>query len=241
MLADAMEPHGLALRAYLQGDTDAQLLIRRDDGLENPLPVSVAFRSPDEFSRIEKEALDHCRGHVLDIGAGTGIHALVLESRGITVTAIDVNPHAVDVMHARGVRDAQQVDVFHYHGGPYDTLLMLGHGIGMVEDLAGLERFLKHAHELTRPGGQLLVHSVDVRRTADPRHLAYHEKNRRAGQYIGSIRLQLEFEGKAGPHCRWLHVDPETLEQGAGVDGWACRVVHEEESGEYLARLTRGA
>ncbi len=234
-----MEPHGLALVAYFQGDTDAQLLIRRDDGLEDPLPVSHFFRSPDEFSPLERSALNHCRGKVLDIGAGTGIHALVLESRGIQVTAIDVSPHAVEVMHARGVRDAHQVDVRQYHGGPYDTLLMLGHGIGMVEDLAGLERFLEHARALTRPGSQLLVHSVDVRRTDDPRHLAYHDMNRQAGRYLGTIRFQFEFQGQTGHHCCWLHVDPETLQHHADVAGWGYQAIHEEESGEYLARLTR--
>jgi len=239
MVAEAMEPHGLALLAYFQGDTDAQLVIRRDDGLNNPMPASHFFRSPDEFSSIERSALDHCHGKVLDIGAGTGIHALVLESRGMEVSAIDVSLHAVDVMHARGVRDAHQVDAFHYHGGPYDTLLMLGHGIGMVEDLTGLERFLAHARALTRPGGQLLVHSVDVRRTDDPRHLAYHDMNRQAGRYIGTIRFRFEFHGQAGPYCQWLHVDPETLQQHADAGGWGYRAIHEEESGEYLAQLTR--
>ena len=34
MIVDAMEPHGLAMRAYFQGETDAQLFIRRDDGLD---------------------------------------------------------------------------------------------------------------------------------------------------------------------------------------------------------------
>lgn len=239
MVADAMEPHGLALLAYFQGDTDAQLLILRDDGLADPIPVSHFFRSPDEFSSIERTALDHCRGRVLDIGAGTGIHALVLESRGIEVTAIDVSLHAVDVMHARGVRNAHQVDVFRHHSKPYDTLLLLGHGIGMVEDLAGLDRFLEHARGLTRPGGQLLVHSVDVRRTDDVRHLAYHDMNRRAGRYVGTIRFQFEFRGQTGAHCCWLHVDPDTLQQHADAVGWDCRALHEEESGEYLAQLTR--
>lgn len=53
-------------------------------------------------------------------------------------------------------------------GGPFDSILLLGHGIGMVEDLPGLDRFLGHARRLTGNAGQLLPHSLDVRQTEDP-------------------------------------------------------------------------
>jgi hypothetical protein len=109
----------------------------------------------------------------------------------------------------------------------------------MVEDLPGLNRFLAHARRLTRGGGQLLLHSLDVRRTDDTRHLAYHEANRQAGRYVGATRVQFEYEGEAGPYCAWLHVDPETLGQRAEQAGWDCRIILEQDSGDYLARLTR--
>jgi 2-polyprenyl-3-methyl-5-hydroxy-6-metoxy-1,4-benzoquinol methylase len=102
---NAMTPHGLALVAYFQGDSTAQLIIRRDDGVEDLLPVSHFFRSPPEFSPIEVAALKRCQGHVLDIGAGTGLHSLVLQSKGLTVTAIDISPEAVEIMVQRGVRN----------------------------------------------------------------------------------------------------------------------------------------
>jgi hypothetical protein len=116
---------------------------------------------------------------------------------------------------------------------------MLGHGIGMVEDLPGLNRFLAHAHQLIGSGGQLLLHSRDVRQTDDPNHLTYHEANRRAGHYIGEICLQFEYEGQSGPYCGWLHVDPPTLRQRAEQGGWNCEIILEQDSGEYLARLTQ--
>ncbi len=235
----AMVPHGLALRAYFRGDTQAQLIIRRGDGTEDALPVSHFFRPPEEFFPIEVVALERCRGHVLDIGAGTGLHSLVLQSRGLTVTAIDLSPQAVDIMRARGVKDPQCADILEFNGGPFDTLLMLGHGIGMVEDLAGLDRFLGHARTLVRSDGQVLLHSLDVRKTKDPGHLAYHEANRRAGRYIGEIRMRFVFNEETGPLCGWLQVDPETLKSHAEQSLWSCETVLEEESGDYLARLTR--
>ena len=238
MNPNAMTPFGLALIAYFRGETSAQIGIRRDDGLEDPMPVSQFFRSVDEFIPIEVAAIERCQGHVLDIGAGTGIHSLVLQSQGMSVTAIDINHQAVEILTERGIADVHCVDVFDFEEGPFDTLLMLGHGIGMVEDMPGLARFLVHAHRLTSADGQILVHSLDVSETDDPDHLAYHESNRQAGRYIGEVRLQFEYRGQFGPYCGWLHVDPRTLCAKAGQEGWECEIVLKEDSGDYLARLT---
>ena len=59
----------------------------------------------------------------------------------------------------------------------------------MVQTLCGLDRFLRHARQLIKPNGQLILDSLDVRRTMDPKHLAYQEANRRAGRYFGEIRM----------------------------------------------------
>ncbi|MDH3367195.1 MAG: methyltransferase domain-containing protein [Gemmatimonadota bacterium] len=234
-----MAPHGRALLAYSDGDLDAELLVRRGDGREEHLSVRYFFRPPEEFTTIETTALAQSRGRVLDVGAGSGLHSLALQSDGMTVTAIDLTSEAVAVMARRGVLDARQADVFRFHDGPFDTLLMLGHGIGMVQDLAGLDRFLAHARGLVSDGGQLLVHTVDPTRTDDPAHLAYHEASRRAGRYIGEIELQFEFEGERGAACRWLILDEPTLRRHAEAAGWDCEILREEETGDYLARLAR--
>jgi SAM-dependent methyltransferase len=234
---DALRPFGLALVDYFNGDTSATLTVRRDDGFEAPLPVSHFFRMPDEFEPLEVAALERCYGRVLDIGAGTGLHALHLQSRGLRVTALDISPHAVRVMTRHGVSDARCGNVFEIEADPFDTLLMLGHGIGIVERLSELETSLRQLSRLIGSNGQLLVHSTDVRRTDEAVHLAYHEANRKAGRYIGETRIQFEFRGHAGPFCGWLHVDRDTLSQHAAATGWACGLILEQDGGEYLARL----
>ncbi len=118
-------------------------------------------------------------------------------------------------MLRRGVRTARRADVFEYRGGPFDTLVMLGHGIGIVEDLAGLRRFLTHAKKLVKPTGQLLVDSLDVSRSREPEDLAYQEAKRKADRYRGEMVMQIEFGDTKGPFCGWLHVDPGTLEDHA--------------------------
>jgi len=115
---------------------------------------------------------------------------------------------------------------------------MLLHGIGMVETLSGLGRFLRHARNLVKEQGQLLLDSLDVRRTDDPKHLAYQDTNRRAGRYFGEIRMQFEYKGQRGPLFGWLHVDAETLADHAGPAGWQCQMIHQQEDGNYLAQLS---
>ena len=241
MSAEAMGPYGQALLDYFRGEPLATIVVHRSDGHADNLPASVFFREPASFSPIEQAALNLCRGTVLDIGAGTGCHSLALQERGVPVLALDVSPQALEILAGRGVEACRQADVFEFQGGPFDTLLLMMHGIGMVGDLEGLDRFLSHAHTLLNLGGQLLFDSLDVRYTENPVHLAYQEANRKAGRYVGQIRLRFEYRGQLGLPFDWLHVDPGTLAEHAGRMGWSCRVVRQEENGDYLAQLTPAA
>jgi hypothetical protein len=207
MYFEAMTPLGKALLAYFEGDTEAEIIIRRDDGQETPVPVSLFFRDQSRFSPID----------------------------------LDISPEAVKIMKRRGLEDVRREDVFDLRQGAFDTVLMLGHGIGMVETIGGLDRFLAHAHHLISEYGQVLLDSLDVRCTEDPVNLAYHESNRQTGRYIGEIRMQVEFRGETGPYLHWLMVDAETLRDHAESSGWLCEVLHRLETGDYLARLTRSA
>jgi len=239
MELNAMRPFGLALLAYARGDTQVDVVVRRDDGLAVALPMAFFFRSPEAFSDVERTALEACRGRVLDAGAGSGLHTRCLQDRGFTVTAIDVSPEAVQVMRERGVTDPRRAELFEFRGS-YDTCLLLGHGAGMAGDLAGLDRLLSRAPAFLAPGGQLLLNSLDVGCTDDPVHLAYQEANRVAGRYPGEIRQQVVFGEVQGPVFKWLHVDPDTLEGRSRASGWNCEILtRDQHTGDYLARLER--
>ena len=51
--------------------------------------------------------------------------------------------------------------------GPWDTLLLLMNGIGVVGDLAGFDRFLDGARGLLAADGQILFDSCDLRQIGD--------------------------------------------------------------------------
>jgi len=238
MNPDAMDPHGRALLAYFEGATEAELMIRRDDGHITPVPVARFFR--ELSSSIDKEAMERCHGHVLDAGAGTGIHSKFLQESGLQVTSIDISAQAVSIMQQQGLTDVHCADVFEYRGGPFDTLLMLGHGIGMVETIKGLDLFLRLAHDLISDDGRVLFDSLETGTSDEPSEREYATANRQAGRYIGEVRLQFEFEGRVGPYCGWLHVDSRTLQTHAESIGWGCEIACRE-GDDYLAQLTKSS
>lgn len=219
------DPFGAALLDYLGGRTDATLLLHRDDGFTAPLPVGIFFLAPSDLPAPEKLALGRCSGRVLDCGAGAGRHALALQERGVAVTAIDVSPGAVEVMSRRGVSDAHLADAFTFEGGPYDTVLLLGHTIGIVGTLDRLDPFLGVLDRLVAPRGQVILDTADLYATDDPGNLAYHEANRKAGRYAGEIRMALEYGDVRGPTLGWLILDGETLADHAATSGWAAEVL----------------
>jgi SAM-dependent methyltransferase len=222
-------PHGAALRDFLAGDLDAEVIVRAEDGEEERTLARVFFRGPADFSALDEAALDLCRGRVLDAGAGAGCHSLVLQARGLSVTALDVSPDAVEVMRRRGVRDVRCGDVFAFAGERFDTLLMLMNGIGLVGTLDGLDRFLRDMPRLVADGGQILLDSFDP---GPP------DAERPHG-YAGEMRFQLEYRGVRGAYYDFVFLDFETLRRRADRAGWCCESIWQEDEGHYLARLTR--
>jgi SAM-dependent methyltransferase len=227
-----------ALLDYYEGNKSATIIAIREDGWKAELPMSVFYRKPEFYALIEQKALSLCYGRTLDVGAGAGIHSLELQKAGIDVWALDISSQACEIMLKRGVRNVRCMDVFDPDDQAFDTILILGHGIGIAGTLTGLDRFLRIIHKRLNLGGQILFNSVDVRCTDEVAHLNYHESKRKEGKYFGEIKMQFEYKGIKGDLYDWLHVDPETMADHAAGEGCNCEIILSEKEGEYLARLT---
>ncbi|WP_217278567.1 hypothetical protein [Hymenobacter sp. BRD67] len=104
---------GQALLDYQHGHHAAALTVQCSAADEEALPAAYFFRTLLAMPELERQALDECRGRVLDLGAGAGCHSLELQSRGFAdVKAIDHSAGAVQVMQARGVRQVARHDIF---------------------------------------------------------------------------------------------------------------------------------
>lgn len=236
----SLYPYGKALLDYMKGLREEDLVVEREDGYRDKIPVSFFFRKESECPPCELRALDLCRGHVLDIGAGAGSHSLALQNRGLTVTALDILPEAAEVMRQRGVRDIHCGDILDFQGA-YSTLLLSGRSIGMAGSLEKIESLLRHFQSLVLPGGQCLIDSLDVSETMDTRHPAYHQANKAAGRYPGEVQMRFIYRREEGAFFTWIHVDETALMQAAEKTGWFGDVVMRDETGPYLACLTRYA
>jgi SAM-dependent methyltransferase len=256
------DPLEQALWDWHRGQARGSLLLHAYSAEGIPLAEEPQVVSPEvfftqELPEVEALALELCRGRVLDIGAGTGRHSLLLQEEGFAVAALDRSPVALQIMAERGVHCRIAADLFHWEGPeePFDTLLLLMNGAGLVGSLAGLERFLSLARHWVQPTGQLLVDSTDLAdlsEEGDAADLPQVESSanseaedrekgrdcRTAGEAKARVvNFVAEYSGQRGDPFPWLFVDPETLLRCAHANGWQGQILYQEPEGAFLARL----
>jgi SAM-dependent methyltransferase len=225
-----MDVFGNALTdQYLHAEAETLWLHNSYDEPEE-MPLDIFFRTPEEMPELELVAINLCQGKILDIGAGAGSHALLLQEQKKEVTAMDISPAAVRIMQQRGVRKVINGDIKQYSSERYDTLLMLMNGIGLTGSLEGFKSFLNHAASLLTEKGQLVFDSSDIA-------YLYEGIERPSAGYYGQVSYQYEYKGQKGNWFDWLYLDQETLISIAATCHWDCKIIYEDMQDQYLARL----
>ena len=137
------DPMGRAIFDYYHTRKAGKLRVLSSMFYEDEIPVPTLFRTFDEMPVQEQKAIELCRGRVLDVGAGSGCHSIVLKNRGVDVTAIDISELSVEVMKDRGL-DARNINFFdETFTERFDTILLAMNGIGIV---GKTERQIGRAH-----------------------------------------------------------------------------------------------
>ena len=117
-----------------------------------------------ETSFVEQQLLDHGakRGSLLDLGCGTGVHALEFARKGWTVTGIDISADMVQRAEKRLAGTTQKVQ-FRFgdvcDAGPerdFDAVVSLFHVASYQISRGHLEAMLATANAALKPGGILL-------------------------------------------------------------------------------------
>ncbi|HPE57481.1 MAG TPA: methyltransferase domain-containing protein [Bacteroidales bacterium] len=230
------DPLELAFSDFFNGDKQATITIHNDIGDVEEVPVSYFFRSFQEMPLLEQKALELCRGSVLDVGAGSGCHSLILKERGMDVTPLEIRPALVEMMKKQGLENAVQTDFYKYRQQTFDTLLLLMNGIGFAGNLQGVDLLLKHAQKLLKSGGQIILDSSDLMYMYEEEDGSYLiDLNRE--KYYGEVEYQFEYKGQMGKPFDWIFVDYYTLEQMAAESGFRSEIIYEGEHFEYLARI----
>jgi SAM-dependent methyltransferase len=195
---------------------------------------------PDRWPAHDRRALDRVRGRVLDVGAGAGRAALALQERGAPVTALDISPGAIEVCRIRGVRDLVHAGVEEHAaaGRRYDTFLLLGNNLGLLEGRERAPAFLAALARMASPGAQIIAQGTDPYGTTDPVQTTYHEHNRRRGRFGGQLCLRLRYRELATPWFDYLVCSPDELAELVAGTAWRLTDIDNADAPYYLATLS---
>jgi 2-polyprenyl-3-methyl-5-hydroxy-6-metoxy-1,4-benzoquinol methylase len=232
-----MELHGQALLDYINGDEDAHYILRRDDGIAYPPIHARQFFYPEGLPELDRIAVQRCAGKALDLGAGAGSHSLAIQDRGLDVTSVDISAKAVEVMSRRGCKNARVGDIFDSCSETFDTVFVILN-IGIVQNLGGLAKFLKHLDTLMSDNGRLITDSIDPRNSEDESYRKYTQAKIAEGRYLGDRRLRIEYKNQISDWFEWAHIDPETLGQYVHKAGYSMECLGNDGK-RYLVSITR--
>lgn len=232
------DAYGKGLLAWLNGDRNAKFNVWSDIAETEKWDISIFFRDYDDMPDVEKVALKHSKGRVLDVGAGAGSHALYLQEQGLDVVALDLSEGATEVMTRRGVKQVTTRNFFDFYSDEkFDTLLMLMNGIGIVEKIKNLPNFFQKAKELLSPSGSIIVDSSNI-------IYMFEEEDGSAlidlnADYYGEVIYRMDYGKMKGTKFNWLFIDFDTLADYASRCGFSCSKIYEDEHYLYLAELKR--
>lgn len=221
--------HGQAILDYYKGNRQNKLILHNSYGEPEEMPVEVFFRDELDFTTIEHLALIESKGKTLDIGAGAGAHALVLQSRGFDVSALEYSAGCVDVMKASGVEKVLHED-YRKHLQKYDTVLVLMNGLGLAGTLKQVPEFLKKCYSLLNSDGQIFIDSSDI-------SYLYDDDSKSPDGYFGEVTYQYEYKDMKGEWFDWVYVDQAKLTQIVTQLGYQIEIMMTDENDQYLARI----
>jgi SAM-dependent methyltransferase len=227
---------GKAILDFQTNNSPEDLITETNISEADEMRVNYLFRSFNEMPKLEKKALQLCKGKVLDVGCGAGSHSLYLQEKGIEVTAIDISENAIKACQLRGLKNAQVQNILDLENESFDTILLLMNGTGIFRTLLETSRYLQKLKSLLNPNGQILIDSSDIiymfDKEADGSYLVP------ADGYYGELTFTISYKGETEESFPWLYLDYNTLQNAAHANGLQCELILEGEHFDYLARLT---
>jgi SAM-dependent methyltransferase len=227
---------GKAILDFQTNNSPEDLITETNISEADEMRVDYLFRSFNEMPKLEKKALQLCKGKVLDVGCGAGSHSLYLQKKGFEVTAIDISENAIKACKFRGLNDIRVQNILDLENESFDTILLLMNGTGIFRTLLETSRYLQKLKSLLNPNGQILIDSSDIiymfDEEADGSYLVP------ADGYYGELTFTISYKNETEESFPWLYLDYNTLQNAAHANGLQCELILEGEHFDYLARLT---
>lgn len=227
---------GKALLDYYQGNYSVDIITSTNISEEDTLPLPYLFRDYSEMPTLEQNALNLCKGYILDVGCGAGNHSLWLQTNGFKVKAIDSSKGAIEVAKKRGVINAEIKSLIN-ETGTFDTVLLLMNGTGIFQSLNSTLGYLKHLKSLLNKEGQILIDSSDIKYMYEDDDGGYWLDIN--ANYYGELDYHISYKGEKDIPMKWLYLDFDTLNELCKRAGLRCEKVTVGKHYDYLAKLTR--
>jgi hypothetical protein len=231
------DPIGQALYDHYSSGFAKTVQIDSNYTEDESIDTSYFFRKENELPLIEKQALNLCRGKILDIGAGAGCHSKILQNKGFDITAIDISSFSCKVMKSTGINKVINSNLYELPETYYDTLLLLMNGTGLAGDLLGLKPLFEKLKKLLTKGGQILIDSSDIKYLFTEDDGSYWI-DLSSINYYGEMIYTAKYNQIISEPFKWLFIDFEKLNIIANECGFACKKIGEGDHFEYLAQLT---
>ena len=233
MSTSLKDPLGQAIVDFDKLGIDEDIIVSSDICEDDVIQSSYLLRSFEDMPKIEQIALSLCKGSILDVGAGAGIHASYLQDKGNNVSCIDFSPLAVKYMKSQGL-NAECIDFFKLDNQKYDSILMLMNGIGVAETLEKLSNTLLKAKSLLKEDGKIICDSSDIKYLyGDDEGGMWVDLN---STYYGNFKFQMTFKNHQTDWFNWLYVDFDNLLKCAKEVGLVATKIYETDN-HYLAEL----
>jgi SAM-dependent methyltransferase len=213
-------------------------IAERDDGYISALDVAHYFPRAEMLAPLDQWACERARGRVLDVGCGSGRHALPLQGRGHEVVAIDPSPGAVRVARLRGV-DAVEAGIDDVADlGTFNTALLMGNNLGLLGGAERGRQVLALLATAVRPGGILIGSSVDPATETGPEHAEYQALNRGRGRMPGQLTIRVRDRCVSSPWFDYLQLSVAELRVLTAGTPWSVVASFDGPIG-YAAMLLR--
>jgi len=241
MLRDSQDAHGHIMCDCLKG-VEAFEIVERDDGYFDANDGRVYLSTYDQWSPVQKQAIEHARGKVLDIGCGAGRHAIYLQNKGLEVVGIDISPLAVETCGLRGLSDVRVMSISEVTSGlgVFDTILMMGNNFGLFGSRAGAKKLLKRLLGVTSADAVIIAESMDPHETQRQEHLTYHRRNVNRGRMPGQVRIRVRYRKYVTPWFDYLFVSEGEMTDILDDTGWRIKEVIAGQGPAYVAVIEKG-
>ena len=227
---------GRAIRDHYRGERTEPLY--HSDGAESvEHPIESFYFTPfDPEAGTNGWLADHLQGPLVDLGAGTGRHALYFQERFETV-AIEPSPALVETMRDRGVEDAREADMFAlretFERDRFGSALANGTQLGLAGSMRGLSAFLGDLAFVTRPDATAVVDCYDPAHPDTAELIGYRDDPTPG---LAHRVMFFEYEGERNPILQLRLFSPDRLREAAIGTGWKVTGVARGDGSGYHYR-----